>query len=420
MSVLIPWEVINSPSIDNYPQMVRSGLNAAREFACDLYRRYPGFMSNSGPYDPLAGLKRGIWDRICPTDLPPVPTNPPPWGGDTCACALYTVNFRRSGGGQAPVTSTIVNVRGPIYGLRRDTPSPGAQRQFLQSGNCVNGVWTGQSETQVFFGSDQFQFVISNVIRTDGGTTCNPPQPSPPPPPPQPIAPEDQERRSPITVAPNVTVNVPVILVRPTVNVDLNPSVEINVGPLNFNFDLGGVTVGINPSFNPTIFAPTVNLPGLPGGRPRPPALPPSGGNCPDPCEPTDLTPVINRLEQVKKYVRRPKTVLNAQGLGSGNSGTFNLPPRTKFVTVDVTVAPANVRVQSGGGQAPNVQHQGWSAIGRGSKFGERIPLSYGANVYPVPVECDSFSFTLYAGGVASVGAIVESDLPECQEYECG
>ena len=421
MTVLIPWEVINSPQIDNYPELVRSGIAAARGFACDLYKRYPGFMSNSGPYDPLAGLKRGIWDRICPNDLPPVPTTPPPWDGETCACATYNVTVRstQSNPASTPITATRNGVTGPIFGLTRAEPGNGTQQTSLVSGVCTNGVYGGTRSDVIFSGAKEFTTSIVNVVRTDGGTTCRAPGPNPLPTP-TPIPPEDQRRTAPVTISPNVSLTVPVTLIRPTVNVDLNPSVEINVGPINVNFDLGGVTVGINPSFNPTIFAPTVNLPGLPGGRPRPPALPPSGGNCPDPCPPVDLKPLRDSLGRIEKYTRRSNVALNAQVIGSGDSGSYRLPDRTKFVTVSVTVPPPNKRIQSGGTVGPDVYHQGWCAVGRSFRYGERIPLSYLQNVYPVPDGCDSFSFTLYDGGSATVQAVVESNVAGCQEYECG
>ena len=255
-------------------------------------------MSNSAPYDPLAGLKRGIWDRICPQDLPPVPTNPPPWGGDSCACVQYTVETRSTGPGLPPISATSIPLTGPIYGIERETPTPGAQSSFIRHGICTNGQFSGTNRTQAFFGNENYTTSIVRINRQGSGTNCPVPSPTPPPSP-TPIPPEDQQRSAPITIAPNVSLTVPVILVRPTVNIDLNPSVEINVGPLNFNFDLGGVTIGINPSFNPRIFSPEVNLPGLPGGNPRPPVLPPAGGGgvCPDPCEPIELeTITVQRI----------------------------------------------------------------------------------------------------------------------------
>jgi len=248
--------------MNSFSPLVSSSFAAAQNFICSLAQQYPQWMGvGIAPTDINGSLRRGILDRC---GLPAPPSSPPPWNGDTCACVNYSVTIRSTGtqaNGQPlnPITATATGVRGPIYGIER-TELTTTQLSFIRHGVCTNGVWSGTTTRQVFSGDKGYQTSIVNIVREGTGTDCPIPSPTPIPPP-VPPPPEAQRRDAPVTIAPNVTLTVPVILVRPTVNVDISPQFEVNVGPLNFNFDLGGVTFDISPSFNPTFISPSINLP---------------------------------------------------------------------------------------------------------------------------------------------------------------
>jgi len=411
------WQEVANGGLDAAPAPVKSAVAAARSFACQLYRDYEGFFGNTAPQGPLEGLKRGIWDKVCSGGLPPVPPAPPPWNGDTCACAEYEVTtIPRSATSRG--TESTRTVMGPIFGIRTSGSPPGATSDFLQHGSCVGGQFGGLVETSIGGSGDgSFKAVILRSNRVGGPSPpCLTPQPDTPLPPPPP-PPDRQREVAPINISPGINISVPVILVRPTLNVDINPSVEVNVGPFNINFGLGGIRVDISPTFAPVILTPPVPLPPLPPGIPRPPALPPAGGNCPDPCEEFDYARIEAAIARERKFYAKPKTRFLSTVLATANAGKVPLPARSRFIRLTLTKEPNSVKEQAGSG-GPNVLYAGWVSWGRGTP-GERIPLSYRDNTFVLPPDMSEFSWTTYKGAIAQVSVVVEEDLSECQTSTC-
>lgn len=414
---LYSWGDVAAGALDQAPTPVKESVAAARKFACGLYKAYEGYYGNTAPQGPLEGLKRGVWDKICDNGLPPVPSDPPPWDGNSCACVEYLVEglqYETSGIGQRLPWNAIVT--GPIFGIRVAGGFPGGATFFLRHGRCTNGVFSGVRERELGGASGpERTYQITSINRVAGqGDSCPVPSPNPIPPP-TPPSPSDQKGNTNITIAPGVTINAPITLVGPTTNVSLNPSVEVNVGPLNVNFGLGGINVDISPSFNPTLIVPVVNLPSLPGPRPLP--LPPSGGVCPDPCPDIDYARIEAAIRAERKFYAKPKTRREVAVLGSGVGGTVVLPAEAAWVRLVLTKEPLSVQEQFGAG-GPDVLFAGWHSFGVGTG-GERIPISYRQNTYLVPKGATQFSWTVYRGAIASVSALLDVPTNECETSLC-
>lgn len=410
------WQEVENGGLAAAPSVIGSSFQAAKGFACGLYKDYQGYFGNIAPQGPLEGLKRGVWDKLCgPGALPPVPTEPPPFDGNSCSCVVYRATLRvtRPDGTGFDSNSEFT---GPFFGLSSRTTSPDTKATDIIQGRCVDGRFVG-SVTGPGDGGTATENSVSlkSITRISPSSDC--PQ-IPPPPAPTPPPPDRQRENAPITIAPNVTINAPVTLVGPSVNVSLNPSIEVAVGPLNFNFSLGGVKVDVNPTFSPTVIVPIVNLPGLPPDQPpRPNPLPPDGGDCPDPCEPVDYRRIEDAISAERKFYARAKTRLNQGQLGGGVGGSLGLPPRTRFVRVTVTQDPNSVKEQFGAG-GPDVLYAGWCSWGVGSP-GDRTPISYRVSTFAVPPGANLFTWTIYTGGFAEIDAFVEEDLAECQTDNC-
>lgn len=309
-----------------------SAVDAARGFLCDLRQKYPNYLEGTAPYDALASLRNGVWNNICPNAPQPVPNNPPPWSGDTCACISYKIKFRVTRAGATISEGDTIAFTGPFYGLEVVPGSGTVESTYVRHGVCSGGVWTGTSRFLVLSAGNTDKFNVLSVVRQDGASNCPIPRPTPVPPPTAPT-PTDQNRSAPITISPGVQIAVPIILVKPIINTLIKPEFEVNVGPVNVKFDLGGVTIDISPSYNPTFVAPSVNLPSLPPGQTRPTPLPPEGGGgqvCPDPCEPVELESIqVGRVVcelQDGKYTPRTEQISISVLKGESDAwkGLFN------------------------------------------------------------------------------------------------
>lgn len=419
--VVATWdEMRNATPGQDMGTFPKNVARAAKDVLCGINALYPEWMTQGG-VGGLVGspLVRDLCRRVPP---PADGDRRVPFQGGQCP-VLYefqgSITATQANGSTA--TSAVGTWRaqslGPLQGKFIEYVGPNVggnltvRAGFIDANGVKRSVANVAGATYV---ADSLEIRRVDLQPDSCGNRTPPPVTVPP------IG--DIMRPVPIPVPGGPPVILPVVI---PVGVLFKPTLQVNVGDINVNFDAGGITfsptININPSPRPS----GEPQPDTPPAPPLPPSRPPanddtgSGSPCP-PCPPVNLQPIIDRLELIKKYVRRPKTRLDIQTVTVGDSGTITLPNRTRFVEVGVIVPPPNIRTQSGGSAGPNVAHQGWCAIGRNGKFGERIPLSYGENGYLVPEGCDSFSFTMYSGGSAVVRALVESDLTECQTYECG
>lgn len=148
--------------------------------------------------------------------------------------------------------------------------------------------------------------------------TCG--NPSPPPVAVPPVG--DIMRPVPIPT-PGGPVIVPVVI---PVGVLFKPTLQVNVGDINVNFNAGGVTFSPTVNVNPAPRPSGEPQPSSPPAPPLPPSRPPAkdedeGGDCPDPCPPSvefvDITVQVTVCKEVEKGFkpeRQDKTVKVIKG----------------------------------------------------------------------------------------------------------
>jgi len=399
-----------------------NAANAARGAVCSLYRRYPRWLH--GPaYSPGALVMRPFFDNLCdPPQQPPLPPSRPFTGGQCAGVSYRVVVAYKNSPGTSGSPQTLEGtdtffLRGPIGRRYVRTAS-------VQELQITHTDLTGAPRATTVIGTSNLQRVLEwvsfVVTRQDGGAdTCGDP----------PIDyPDDQPPPGDLSFPVTIPVGgdsytfpliIPFIDLSPEFN--LNPQINVQVGPFDFTFDLGGVNVGINPEINLPDTIPVGPDPRPPSGRPptRPPIAPPGGG-CP-PCPDLDLTPVLQAvadidadLELVAADVKElldcdrcdhptidDPSLLAAQ-FPPATSGTYAALVKPRWVRVELTEQPRNARMQVGE-QAADVIYAGWYSIGSGNAEGDRNAIRYENQVMPFPEGTNLFSFTLYAGYKARV-----------------
>lgn len=420
--VFIPWGDLPQ-AVQNLPPFAAGAISAARSFTCGLARNYERYMVGPAPLDPLGALRRGMISSICPTPFPDSSPNLPPTGGDTCSCQSYITEIviTDSTGQSAPVVGST-SFTGPLFGL--DTVTTGTTKTVsIVQGVCSQGQFTGTNKKQIFSGGLNNEVALRNIQKS--GTilaNCAFPKPNPQPviqPPP----PEAQRQPLPIQISPTTNIIIPVTLITPITNIRPSLDIEVNVGPVNVKFDLGGVTIDLAPNLNINIpINPTINLPPLPPTIPRPPELPPSGGGaiCPDPCPEINFAPVFDRFDDVDDALKRIEKcscdstyTFSEQVLYTGDGAAIPLPVGTYRVRITIQQVSQNAKVEYGNGTSPDVYYAGWYSFGYGSVPGSRYPVSYIANEFPTPDGATSISFTVRKGYIASVTALIRTIVEE-------
>lgn len=175
-------------------------------------------------------------------------------------------------------------------------------------------------------------------------------------------------------------------------------------------------------------FAPTIQLPGLPGIAPTVSIdlggisiggggdLTISdvldivnegggGGNCPDPCEPVDYAAIAQIVFEELDLKFPP-----GRPVGSGftdydaaDSRQIVLPDFATSIDITITELSPEVTKYSGGENAPMVALCGWYSFGDNTTVGARLPLSYIQSSIIVPKGARGFSYTLKGGSLAVV-----------------
>lgn len=391
---------------------------AGRTALCNLYTNTPQWLLPDVLGDPGGIMARAFYDNICRPDFP-APTLPTPaFSGGQCPVQYnvsYTITafFPPNPPGSFS-TSGTVSVFGTIKGTKVE--QVGAQwNVYLVAG--ANGNPGASVQTSLLSIATTYNspvVTITSISRVDGQPdNCGDPTPTD-----DRIPPINQiEYNTDIEVG-GVDITVPIVVIRPTFDVDVNfrPEVVVNVGGIDVNFQLDGITFNIQPGDN---FPPTV--PPLPDPRPNPPTRPPGsgggggGGDCPD----VDLTPVLDRLTTIDGVLevidenvielldcdrceRLPITSseYTSSVLGTGNSGDFSLNADAEWVELNLIDIPENARIQYGM-LAPDVRYSGWYAFRTGDGTLQRHPVHYENNAIPVPKGITKFSYTLYTGHTA-------------------
>ena len=139
------WDEVAAGGLQGLGETLSGAVETARSFACGLYRDYDKWFGNVAPYDATGGAIRGLWERICPDDLPPPDDSQPPvaFGGE-CACAIYRIHRRIVYPDQPAQEGATFPFTGPFYGIERESSSDGsAWFGYVRHGVCSNGQLTG-------------------------------------------------------------------------------------------------------------------------------------------------------------------------------------------------------------------------------------------------------------------------------------
>lgn len=399
----ITWDQYNSAAY-GAGTAIGDLMRGAGKFYCDAIRQYPNWsLSNPLGLDPVS---RGINDQLCGGEPAlPLPDQPAVPGG-RCFCARYRVFYEVDPDNAPPFTESYTT-RGAVSVLGWQSgivPGTYAYTVLSQNDACneiVRVNLVGNISQAAI--NNGYRVKVTNIVRLDGSEdNCGGQVPRY-----APVQPPASflERNVNINLAPNIPVNIPVIFVRPDIDFTLSPNVNISLQPqfnfpdlgINIGFDLGGVNITNN------ILSPSINV-GVPGDpRPNPPRLPDNRAKDPDLSELyRRLRDIRDELDVIEECACKPDEVLTPVSLGSGRSGTFALPQKTRFVVLQITQDALKPKDQQGL-NAPTVLYAGWAWYRNVlSGMGDRQPVDARNKFYPTPERANAFCFTLYEGYLAT------------------
>jgi hypothetical protein len=430
----LTYEQYNVEKVLAQPTPRASIVTAALQQFCPLYTKFQPILDQvgQGALSPTA-QERLLSNTICGIPNAPPPNQTVPFPGGQCPGVLYQANFGFTtiNGGSAPYCTTvsvhpvqpIIKLFGPIGAIvyRGSTLIPGdcARYGYIEAViSCAGTEATGIQPVGLFqllggsagtlLSVDSFSL---SPLDANPVTLCGSQSPSYP----DPQLHEPDFTSTPIIhFSPTLSVAVPVTINKTVVNnsVTNRPELNISVGDTNVNFSMGGVTFSANNfEANNSFTPPAIKI------FPNPPTktvTPPSGGAS----TPTDLTPVLTAIAVVKTEVEDcceryhpfndiPAANSSQQSLGSGNSGTFTLPPNTYRVSVQITSPLGAISGQSGG-IAPNVYYAGWAWFDTGNGMTERFEIDSAFKSF-IPPEWGAlkFSFTCKKNYTCSVTAYI-------------
>lgn len=373
--------------------------DAAAEQICGLYGKSPSSVVRTIPFGSgTIDNARPILSDLCENISPPPPPPQSQFSGGQCDGVAYNVvvtttkNGFYTGDGQVTTVTDVgtLRINAPITGAYVEEAGTytvggvsysGFRKLFIVC-KGFGGIPNSQVGPVQFGGSQNFEFrsiSLGGLNRADGlPDTCG----NVPPSYPSPTAlPNDLDGSKVINIAPNTSVTVPVRVVptfAPTANI-FKPEFNINVGGINVNISGGGFT------FSPTVqIEPNVNYPiSDPRSSPPPPIAisPPSSA----PSAPTDLTPVITKLDELlareadccvpeEPAIDDPKYIRRTTSSDPLESGRIVLPDGTYKVRLLMTVVAPNAKSQWGG-TVSDVYFAGHAWFDSGFSLGVRTPI---------------------------------------------
>ena len=297
--------------------------------------------------------------------MPPAPTSKLPGGQCKCVNYRWTATFKISATAATQTSTGTFIGRGELI-ERPEQNSPNTlNRTELRSYNCTNGVENGT--TTLRFATNYAREGGScsvAITRVDNAPdTCGS---QPPTFPPNVIPPGRGNTTTNINL-PGITVPVGIayapVTITPTLNV--SPVIRVDLGGLNVQFDLGGVTV---------------NFPELPPSSPGAPSIPGGNGSsadCPECPECPTTTP--------------PQPGTEPPELPPDEGGETDAPGIT-YLEVRLTTLPN--KVQSGN-DGENVYYAGWVSFRSATGFYyPRQPIHFERSIFVAPAGCDGFTHT--------------------------
>ena len=394
---------------DGSPDLLGQLADVAVDAMCNIYYKSPGsVVGREFPGTPIVDGVDAFYRNLCaPKGLvPPIPQ--PPFQGGQCQGKTYNVN-----GSYTITSSGTVNhysspgLEGKIGGVGvRPVPgtTPQAHAVFVEYGvGSSSGTRYFQVSGQDYSPATFANPTIDSITVSGGGSdNCGDPPTKYPK---APLVDSDFNFNASITIAPSVTVSVPVTVIPTIVAVNnvFRPEFNVNVGGINVNASLGGFT-----------FSPTVQIqPGTTTPSDDPRALPPTPiSNEPgkgQPATPIDLKPIKDKLDEIDQEIEEccdrlspfdppPNAKVGSDEVMIANSGNFAIPSKTFKVTLEITARPTQEKVEFGN-DAPNVVYAGWAWFGDGLSMGQRLPMDADFKVFSPPDRVSRrFAFTMRRG----------------------
>lgn len=386
---------LNSNQGTDTADALRNRANAAANLLCSAYQNYPGALL-PGTIDPLGvgAFTDGLLGGLCAPRgmLPPPPSAP--FEGGQCEALYRLVTTRSNSDGVS--TFDVGTGFGKLTGYRVvkvQFPNGEADAAFVDQGvgttserlaiNLANG------QPDVDGGKATFNFTPQRV---DGGEdNCGSPSPVYPPVTPPPGA---YDTNVPVG-QPGNTVNVPVSIIPvifPPGAIQFRPEFNVDVGGVNVNFDLGGVTFSIG--------KPAESQPKLPGTDPRQPSIPPTQPRSPlAKCEPYNDAALQCKVETLQEGLLNGGYDIVNGSTATAQSGKY-VDQDGEFykVTVVVTERPINLKIQPSTAPADDVWFVGWFAWLENDRPLLRQPLHFEAQSWFAPENVTGFVYQLNFG----------------------
>lgn len=428
MSPVFTYESLSSDLGTATADGLRNVANQAANFACSLWSKYTDVTAGFPDPTGVGAFHAAIYSRLCtPRNQQPTRMPEPAVIGGQCVGLPYNVTAAYSKDGVPLGTAFFPSIPGPINGVGIGSQSPGtaAYGVFAPNATAYKGILPVVSAGGANPVDSLKGYQITSVTVTPVGHSdqCgnSPPQYLTP----VPSSEEFNQTNNTVNIGGGLVIAAPITII-PTLykaDVQIRPQVNVQVGPFDVTFDLGGVY--IQPNFqlpSDKTVPPENSLP-----EPKPTPKPPASVDCPE----TDLSPVISRLNSLDSKVRDLAATaedikdcscpvsyeLASTQIGSGRSGVVALPAHTIKVRLVLTKIPDNPKkIQSGGENAPLQYFCGYYSFGDGSALGSRTALNTAASVLDCPSRATSFSWSLYAGYEGTVTAI--HAVPEKQGAE--
>lgn len=369
--------------------------NEAANFACGLYKDFPGAIIKN----PADSFLRGFWDTLCDRRPPGLPTPPSlEFEGGQCQCVPYGVRFRFPGGFEDGAT-----VWGEVAAARvNHIQTPGTNRydasiEILCRGSYDNGFSpckTKQEWSRVGYipnsGGGSSELTIISVVRRDGQPdTCGS---LPTPWFPTVVIPPNRLNTT-VTNVYNDSTSIQIPLVYAPISSQFG--VNINVGGVNLSFDLGGVTFDF----------------GFDSSGP--------GQNIDDKI--TNIQNNIKRIENYFHYYPQPPSDgdFDTIVIPDMPSGKVDADEELQWVLIELTNIPKNAKTQYGG-NAQDILYGGWFQFMVGDFCLPREPVHFKKSIFKRPPGATAYSFTLYTGFKASVKEYRSKPISDSNSQEQG
>jgi hypothetical protein len=390
---------------------LRNAANSAANYICDVYQSSPAWLlGNIIPGNPGSAFANALMGRLCaPRGKVPPPGNSN-FSGGQCS-VLYnfstgTLKYNTDGSPDANGENvrSFTSIQGPLLGFRQNVGSSVVLGVTYTTYSPVFLYTGGQLALAAPSYNKPSVVRVFNIVKTAGGSdNCGDPSPIQPPS----VTPSipSLTNNNYVVNTGVTTINAPITIIPTliTANAFFRPVFNVSVGPFFVKFDLGGVKISPNFSFNTNKSFPVGTDP-----RPSPPSPydPNTDSDLPaeqnPPLPNKDYTNILNDIKDCSCPVNYSVSTI---ALGSGIAGYSALPSNSIKVNMTITQSPSNAKTQKSYGSEPTNYFCGYYYWGDGTGRTERIPVSTLQSVFYKPDWATAFGWNLYLGYDCSVAA---------------